>query len=381
MRGRVSSGLVTAPEQRTAPCPYFAACRNCGLMEQTYAAQLATKRQAIVDAFARHGLAPEVPEVVPSPREDGYRRRATFRGVYRAEGVALGLFRAGTHELTDLPHCMVVHPELDVALDSVRGTVGDFLTGRVGEFRVEVLCDADERVGVELFVPREDLDAFEQVAAALIETGVAAVRIADESGSTLREHGDPRQFTARRVGSVACQLSLESFTQLNGEQNEQLVAHVEAMAGDLAGARVLDLYSGLGNYALPLAVRAREVLAVETSLSAVADARNSAERLGLKNLRSVRSPASQAVRELAHRRERFDLVVLNPTRAGADGVMPALAKLKPRRIIYVSCSPRTLARDLAELLKKPRYILKTIKAFDMFPQTTHVETVAVLELR
>lgn len=382
LEGTLVRIVAPGPRRRTPSCPHLERCGGCQLMHLDDAAQLESKRAFVQAALARAGVtAPAVAPVRAAASVEGYRRRTLWHGLYGPGGVRFGLFHNQSQRIVDLPDCRVLHPELNVALESVRGAIAHLVEG-AGSFRVEAVCDATERVGLVLFIPRDAIDGFAEVARAMIETGVVAVRIVDEHDSTLLEEGDPRQFVLRTEAAGAARhevrYSLQSFTQLNFEQNSALVEHVLASAREAGARRVLDLYSGIGNYAVTLAAEADEVLAVESSMSSVADSRDNAARLGRSNLRCVRSASSSAVRELVRRGERFDFVVLNPTRAGADGVVGSLARLGAARICYVSCSPPTLARDLA-VLQRAGYRLTSVTPFDMFPQTYHVETIAVLD--
>jgi 23S rRNA (uracil1939-C5)-methyltransferase len=352
-------------------------------MHLEYPAQLEAKRAFVSRALVQHGLLDATPvPVVASPAEEGYRRRTTVRGRTGPDGPRLGLLRRGTHDLVDLPSCQILHPQLSLALESVRSAVAVYVEGSVGDFKLQAVCDTGSRVGLEFCVDRPLVGEFADVCGALAEAGIEAVRLVDCHGTLVLEEGDPRQFVARTLssedGPVELRFSLHSFTQLNFEQNQALVAHVETAAREVEPARIVDLYSGIGNYSLPLARHAREVVSVESSMSSVADARDNGARLGLTNIRCVRLASGAAVRELLRRGERIDLVVLNPTRAGAESIVESLCKLAPRRICYVSCSPPTLARDLAVLVHKG-YTVTSITPFDMFPQTYHVETVAVLD--
>jgi 23S rRNA (uracil1939-C5)-methyltransferase len=365
------------PDRRVPPCPYWEACGSCQLMQLEYPAQLEAKRRFVADALGRSS---SVDPVRASARQDGYRRRTTVRGTFGGGRVELGLLRQGSRELVDLPSCMVLHPTLSEALDLVRRRLGELPAELSGEVKVEASCDVKGRVGLVLVVARAVCEPFEGVCDALVADGVAAVRLVDDADRTWLEEGDPRQFFVRapEAGAGGCRFSLGSFTQLNFEQNDALVTHVVEAVREVSPATVLDLYAGIGNYSLALARHVGEVLSVESSLSAVADLRNNALEQGLANVRCVRGASSQVLRALLQRRDRFDAVVLNPTRAGADGVVQPLTKLAPRRIVYVSCSPPTLARDMAVLMRGG-YRVTRVTPFDMFPQTYHVETVAVMD--
>jgi 23S rRNA (uracil1939-C5)-methyltransferase len=171
----------------------------------------------------------------------------------------------------------------------------------------------------------------------------------------------------------------DCFTQVNPELNELLIAHAVESLAPAANQRVLEAFAGIGNFTLPLAARAREVVAVERRRSAEFGERN-ARAAGFANARFIAGDAALALPELARRNERFELLLVDPPREGlGEIVCAAVGALRPARLVYVSCEPRTLADDL-QRLGAYGYCLRDARAFDMFPQTFHVETVATLEL-
>jgi 23S rRNA (uracil1939-C5)-methyltransferase len=178
-------------------------------------------------------------------------------------------------------------------------------------------------------------------------------------------------MSAPRKKPVAVQAG--TFTQVNPEANRILVQTVLELAQPLEGRSVLDLYSGAGNLSLPLAEAGARVTAVEQSAGAAADAAAAAERRGLDAYRVLNERAESAARALSANGESFDLVVLDPPRSGARELMEPILALRPQSIVYVSCDPATLARDLAELSRG--YRVDRVQPIDMFPQTYHVETV------
>jgi 23S rRNA (uracil1939-C5)-methyltransferase len=168
------------------------------------------------------------------------------------------------------------------------------------------------------------------------------------------------------------------FAQVNLEQNRQLVREVCSAAALTGRERVLDLFCGMGNFSLPLALQAGEVVGVENYAPAIAQAERNSRTNGLANTRFHARPAEAAIRDVAAARA-FDLVVLDPPRTGAYEVMRELLRVLPQRIIYVSCDPPTLARDLVPLLHGG-YEVTWSRPFDLFPQTYHTESVTVLRL-
>jgi 23S rRNA (uracil1939-C5)-methyltransferase len=172
---------------------------------------------------------------------------------------------------------------------------------------------------------------------------------------------------------LSLSVRIGTFTQVNPEANRRLVELVLDLAEPRTGQNILDLYAGAGNFSLPLARRGALVRAVEHDRRAIEDGRENAQRLGLAGCRFDHGHVAQAVADLAGSREHFALAILDPPRSGAADALDALMRLAPDRVIYISCDPTTLARDLGRL--SSRYRVGCVQALDMFPHTYHVETV------
>jgi 23S rRNA (uracil1939-C5)-methyltransferase len=186
--------------------------------------------------------------------------------------------------------------------------------------------------------------------------------------------GDPWLTTVVGEPPLALRTAPGGFTQVNAQQNRALVSAVVAAAALDGTERVLDLFCGVGNFSLPLARRAAALVGVESFAPAVADAAANAARHGITNALFHAEPAEGA----ALRHGAFDVVLLDPPRTGAYPVMRDLQQLRPRRILYVSCDPATLARDLLPLVHNG-YRVSSSQPFDLFPQTWHVESLTVLD--
>jgi 23S rRNA (uracil1939-C5)-methyltransferase len=183
-----------------------------------------------------------------------------------------------------------------------------------------------------------------------------------------------------RSGIPGFSLSWEvgGFSQVNLEQNHNLIEIVLEFAAPQAEESVLDLFCGMGNFSIPLARRCRYLLGIEGQGSAIRSARANSQLAGLANCEFRQMPLHAAVDELSRNGRVFDTVVIDPPRQGAPGMARELAALTGRRLVYISCDPATLCRDLAELIKAG-FTLKRLRPVDMFPQTHHIETVALLE--
>ena len=374
--------LTPGPGRREPPCPHCATCGGCQLMHLTYAAQLEAKRVFVRDALHRIGHVQVEPDAVVGAQSDtGYRRRATLRGRTARGGVVLGFLRQQTHDLVDVAHCMVLAPALDRAAAMLRAQLEKEAEALgESELRVDMVADADDRVALLVWIARRDTAVWDRIARALFADGVV-VEARDEAGRTVSAPPATRlRYALNAAGrTLDYHFTPGAFTQINFEQNQRLVDTVLALAGEGPFARTLDLYSGIGNYSLPLALRSGTLTGIESAPHAVEDARASAARAGITNATFIASSAQAGVAELIRTEQTFDLVLLNPTRAGAEGIGRELVRLRAPRMIYVSCHPPTLARDIA-LLVADGYRLERVVPIDLFPQTYHVESVAVLTL-
>jgi 23S rRNA (uracil1939-C5)-methyltransferase len=213
----------------------------------------------------------------------------------------------------------------------------------------------------------EDLTRETETIRGLILTGERWRRTWGETAITIALGADLR-FT----------VDADVFTQVNAAGNRQMLQALLDAAQFGRSDRVLELYCGAGNFTLPIAQQAREVIAVEADKAALRLGKLNAQKNDLTNVRWTCATVPKAVADLRRRREEFAKIVLDPPRAGAKEIAPSLPDINASRIVYISCNPTTLARDLAEIAKRG-YKLQMIQPFDFFPQTFHVETLAVME--
>jgi 23S rRNA (uracil1939-C5)-methyltransferase len=332
--------VVAAGAARVVPpCPIVDRCGGCPWQHVTLEAQLLAKQAIVERALAKSGA--RVEKIVPSPAALGYRSRARMT----ARGGRIGFAGRKSHEIVDVERCLALDPVLDAAMQAARGAVGASL-GEEGA--IAGLVRGGE---VELALT-SGRGADRARLAAVAKTLVGQAAIARVSVD------DPRAPAA-------------GFAQANAAQNETL-RRLVLQAAQAGGARVLELYAGDGNFTRDLSAVATGGVAVEGDRPAVA-------RLGAVagDWKIEAESAARAVERLVRAGARFDVVVLDPPRAGAADVAAALAKLAPARIVYVSCDPMTLARDLATLAAAG-YAARVAWPVDMMPQTWHVEVVCLV---
>jgi 23S rRNA (uracil1939-C5)-methyltransferase len=328
--------LVASPDRIEPPCPYFGRCGGCDFQQLAYENQLAAKAEIIRDCLHRIARLDVVPDVVvtPSPREWRYRMRAMWQ-IDRNERM-VGYYERGSRRVCDVVDCAVLMPELQETLERVRAT--DWVEFPPDLKHLEIVAGEN---GVSL------APAFAE-----FETRELGLTIFDESYS----------------------YNAEAFFQINPAL---LAPLIEFALDDVAGESAIDLYCGVGLFTLPLARRFKHVIGVEGNPNATRFARRNLERSRLDNARVITAGVAEWFKG---KTLTTDFVLLDPPRAGAESsVIKGILDFGAPRVSYVSCDPATLARDLKKLIAGG-YVIESLRGFDLFPQTHHVETVVRLQL-
>jgi 23S rRNA (uracil1939-C5)-methyltransferase len=360
--------VEASPHRRDAPCPHYAECGGCQLQHIDYAAQLAARGGIVADALRRIARIDAPPiEVEPSPRELGYRNRVSFtltRGGDRVTAGFHALEDAG--RVVDIDACPLAEAPVNAVWSSLRENWGDgaALLPRGAELRLTLRATAAGRTGLAIEGAR---DAGEP--AELLERveGLDAVWVIGDHG-VLGYAGE--ESLSERWHGAEIPLAGTAFVQVNREVAEALDRYAREQCGEVAGRRVVDAYCGFGLRALALARDGAEVTGIDLDTHAISAAKSLASGSGA---RFVAGRTEDAIASLLP----ADVVVLNPPRRGvARPALAALAGRPPERIVYIGCDPATLARDLGALAQ--RFELSACRAFDLFPQTANVETVATL---
>ncbi|MBI1910649.1 MAG: 23S rRNA (uracil(1939)-C(5))-methyltransferase RlmD [Deltaproteobacteria bacterium] len=373
------SGIRQAP-----PCKYYGVCGGCSFQHIDYKSQLEWKQKIFEETLKRIGKVEDVAfdEPAASPRILNYRSRARFH----IEGMRWGFNEARSHNIIDIDECPILDPLINKAFIYLKNI---FLENRLeakrpaGLFALELGIADDDRVVASFHVEKDSgfpwgkLLADEEPVLKGFEVRVSPLK--KDKGKRIFAEGD-RNLSYEAFG-IDYSADISVFSQVNRYQNRTLISKVMEYAGLSGTERVADLFCGVGNLTLPLAGKAKKVTGIEASASAVADGVENAKRNSIKNAEFMAEDAHAWLKRNMKNLEKqgIDVVVLDPPRGGDPDVAVALSGIRPEKIIYVSCSPPTLSRDIS-VLTGCGYKVFRAGLFDMFPQTFHIESIVGLKL-
>ncbi len=357
--------ITPSPHRVEPPCPYFGRCGGCDFQQMNYQAQLDAKAEIIKDCLRRLAQIEKIPafKITEAPDPWHYRSRAQWQ--YDAVRQRLGYFESGSRNVCDVAECAVLAPQLQNTLESLRAEMAVASLPEARDFRAAV---GNEGVSISPPIRHISPNATE--------------------GSDITVGSEVVPNITRTVQRESYRFNAESFFQANDALLPRLI---DAALGNAEGRTALELYCGVGLFTLPLARRFARVIGVESDHAAAKFARENLAGAGLTNAEVVTRDVGVWLDDIKQHdlsrltgesaavlQGQIDFVLLDPPRVGAESrVIAGVLGLKPHRISYVSCDPATLARDLKKLIAGG-YPLASISAFDLFPQTHHIETVAPL---
>ncbi|HCG99749.1 MAG TPA: hypothetical protein DE036_08205 [Actinobacteria bacterium] len=360
--------LEPSPERIEPPCPYFGTCGGCRLQYASYAKQVEIKEAVLADNLRRIGKIDVGPAeaLVLDDGAWGYRYRAQFK----VDAPSIGFFKEKSNEVVDIERCPLLVDELNQGLARIRTALASEPDIFAAISEIHATYGDGVFALVRLRPGKQNNNHLNDIGKLLTKSGFDGVVV--KGNTTSATHG--KDSLTLPLNDIDYTVSPGSFIQGNWRLNQVMVAHILSQLGSLSGRRVLDLYAGAGNFALPVARSGAEVIAVEESKGAVTDAWRNLERNALTNMSIVRSTLEAFdMRTAGH----IDIAIVDPPRSGIGGkVIDNLLELAPETIVYVSCDPATLARDLKWLA--PDYRIDSVRLVDLFPQTYHIESLAFL---
>jgi 23S rRNA (uracil1939-C5)-methyltransferase len=386
--GKLISIINPSKDRVEPPCPYVKRCGGCQIQQLDYAPQLAFKTNKVRESLKRIGKLEGIPvrDCLGMAEPFFYRNKLQF-----AVGQGkIGLYAVNSHDIVDIEKCYIQHPDTDAMILAVRRFLDEKKISIYDELKHEGLVRhlvarysfSQQKMMVVLVINGDDLpesDEFVRRLSELPVVGGVFLNHNTKAGDTVlgdrvtRIWGEP--FLLEKIGDIEFEISPLSFFQVNPAQTEILYDKVMTYAGLTGSQTVWDVHCGVGSISLFLAKKAKEVFGVDIVDAAIDDARRNAARNGIQNAKFFVGDAEKIVSN----GPAADVVVLDPPRKGCDeSLLRAVAAMAPKRIVYVSCDPVTLARDL-QILDQLGHKTREIQPVDMFPHTVHVEAVAKLE--
>lgn len=359
-----ASEIINPSSDRVKPpCEYFNDCGGCQLQYITYKRQIKIKEEILIDCLKRIG---HVEINLSEPLfEDPWNYR--HRGQFKISHGLIGFYKERSIDVVDIKGCLIMKEEINEYLKRIRDTLleDDYLTIR--EIAITYGNSAIAFVKYKGNYP-------ENIANRLLDKGFSGVSLVSGNKSYFTFG---KGYTFFELDSLMYTISPMSFLQSHWRLNQKVVTFIKNELRPLKGLRVLDLYAGAGNFSLPLFREADEIIGIEENPFAVRDGKRNLELNEIKNYRFIRSSV-----EIYDFVEPFDIIIIDPPRAGLSNKVLnkilSLSKL-PERIVYISCNPTTLSRDLRKLYQK--YVIESVRLIDFFPQTYHVEAIVFLRPR
>ncbi|MBF7982624.1 MULTISPECIES: 23S rRNA (uracil(1939)-C(5))-methyltransferase RlmD [Rahnella] len=381
-KGRLKRLLNTSEERVKPQCPHYSTCGGCQQQHASEALQQRSKAASLLRLISREtGVQAQEQLVIAGPQY-GYRRRARLglqiagvkpgRKPGSANGpLVMGFRQEGSNDLVAITRCPVLRPELETLLVPVQECLASLsAVKRLGHLEL-VLADNGAVMVLRHLDPLSEADR-----ARLMAFGARhqiTLFLAADSESLELLCGETPYY---HIDGLNLKFGPRDFIQVNDAVNKQMVAQALEWLALTPEDRVLDLFCGMGNFTLPLAKRAKQVVGVEGVATLVANGQDNARNNGLDNVSFFHENLEDDVSKQPWAAQGFTKVLLDPARGGAAGVMTHIIKLAPRRVVYVSCNPTTLARD-SKILLEAGYRLAQVRMLDMFPHTGHLESMAL----
>ena len=392
--GKIVELLEKSPHRVNRECPVAKLCGGCDFWHMDYAEETRLKAERVRNCLNRLGgeNLEEVP-ILAAPTCYGYRNKAQYPVSAKKNRIFAGFFRAGTHQVVENDRCLILPEETD--------RVKDLVMDYVNQYRVTAYDEvAHKGLLRHIYVRRGNVSG--EILVCLVINGnkipkpealierlkkvpgfaTLVLSVNTKKGNAVLGDAFITLYGPGYIEDTLCglnfRLSPRSFYQVNHHQAQRLYRAAIEQAEITKNDTVLDLYCGVGTITLAMASAAGRVIGVEVIEQAVADARDNARRNGIENAEFFCGDAGQAALELERQGIRADVAVVDPPRKGLNAdTIEALSRMAPRRIVYVSCDPATLARDVA-LLKERGYVLKNAIAADLFPRCAHVDSIVCL---
>ncbi len=380
------------------PCPYFASCGGCQLLHLAYREQLGWKQKRVKETLKRiAGVTPEIKPVAGMEEPRHYRNKADIHLEFNGSRVKAGFYEYYSRRVVDVTSCLVQHPSSNDLLNAVRKAAREYSTSEPGMpgrdnppfSRATIRTSFNTGESLLIFTgpgskainkPANPGDRLQKLADLICtfagKRPAGIVYLPEEHGNSKQLLLSGRDYLEEKIGPFTFRISPRSFFQVNTAQAEILYEQALSLSGSPRTA--FDLYCGTGNFALFLAQRAERVIGIDSSTSAIKDAKENARLNKAENVKFIKGRAEERP-DLLQQGSDPKTIFLNPPRKGCSpDLLEAVSRAAPERVIYISCNPATLARDL-KILERKGYRAAVVYPLDMFPHSVHIECITLLE--
>lgn len=398
---KIKKVFKKSKDRVTPPCPIYETCGGCQIQHMSYPAQLKEKRDIVVQAFERytkiHRDKLNVRKTIGMDEPWAYRNKSQFQVGKIDDTIIAGLYSSNSHKLINIDHCLVQHEDTNIVTNKVKQIIRDLNLPvydekeQTGSIRTIVVRTAFRTDEIQLVIvtatnelPKKEL-FIEEIKKRLPQVTSLVQNVNEEKTSLV--FGDQtdeiygKDTITEHLGDLRFELSARAFFQLNPEQTVNLYNEVKRQANLTGNEKVVDAYCGSGTIGMWLAKDAQEVRGMDIIKESIMDARKNADKHHIKNAFYETGKAEKLLPKWVKEGWKPDVVVVDPPRTGCDPVfLDTIIKTKPKKMIYVSCNPSTLAKDVHMLISNG-YKVEQITPVDMFPQTSQVEAVCTLVLK
>lgn len=363
-KGKLIEVLEKSDKRTTSKCPFYEECGGCNLRHQESDENIKFKKEKVKNALKRIGkLDVLVEEIVPSLKNENYRNKASFK----VEDNRIGFYGEGTYQLIDIDNCMLLEKEINDSLTVIRS----YLNNNKNEIKTITIKhgNAMNEILIDIFSTNdEDINIL-----SYLTVNIDNLKTVIFNGRIVYGNGYIKQVT----NGLMFNCSAKSFFQVNIMQTEKLYSLAVKLANLTKNDVVLDLYCGTGTITSILAGYVKKVIGIEIVEDAIYDAKENVKTNGISNVKFI---CGDAAKEISKIKENIDVVFVDPPRSGIDRkAIAVIKKINPKKIVYISCNPVTMARDLSYL--NDLYTVEKVVPVDMFPNTAHVECVSILKIK
>ncbi|MDM5317956.1 23S rRNA (uracil(1939)-C(5))-methyltransferase RlmD [Fictibacillus sp. b24] len=396
--GKIKKVFKKSKNRVTPPCPIYETCGGCQIQHMTYSTQLKEKRDIVVQAFERYTKISKdklnVSKTIGMDEPWSYRNKSQFQVAKIDDTVIAGLYSSNSHKLINIDHCLVQHEDTNIVTNKVKQIIRDLNLSvyderkRTGSIRTIVVRTAFRTDEIQLVIvtatnelPKKDLFVSE-IKKRLPQVTSFVQNVNEEKTSLifgeLTEGIYGKETITEHLGDMSFELSARAFFQLNPEQTVKLYNEVKKQAKLTGEERVVDAYCGSGTIGMWLANEAKEIRGMDIIKESILNAKENAEKHHITNAHYEAGKAEKLLPKWLKEGWQPDVVVVDPPRTGCDlAFLETVVKIKPKRMVYVSCNPSTLAKDVHMLISNG-FEVEQITPVDMFPQTAQVEAVCTL---